>query len=176
MTDVDNTFGFPLLSEDFLVVVPKHLNRKGGNISTVKELANLVENLSYLRFGRETFDFVQSERIYRSFHFTQDRRIEPDTYLTMFGIIASGKGWAIVPPLGIWVGRQFFDKIDFFKLSIEATRSYFVLYNSPCFDSLAKKTHAICCDLFEKIVFPNFQAECPGLINFIRLQKNVLSR
>lgn len=170
MEDVPDITALPLLKENFLIILPKEKEKGLCKISAMNELSNCIGDLPYLRFKNETFDFIQAERIFRSLHFSQFRRIEVDTYATMFGVIGAGAGWAIVPPLGIYLGKNFFDKISFSKFSIEATRGYFVLFHSNTFKRIAKQILDLSICAFRKQILPRISFECPGLNKYIRLE------
>lgn len=58
---------------------------------------------------------MQSERIYRSLHFIDQRRIEVDTNFTMMELVARGKGWTILPPLSLWMVNRKLEDVDFYR-------------------------------------------------------------
>lgn len=170
MVDVENVQALPLLTEEFLFVVPKSLVPSPN--PCFKEVYENLINLPYLRFGKETFDFVQSERIYRGLHFKDCRRIEVDTNKAMMSLVGYGRGWCILPPLSIWMGKEFAENVTFFKFNVEATRRYFVLYQSHGYSHIAKKIKKVSLEIFEKEVLPQIQREWPELVKFIHLSKD----
>ena len=173
MEDVEGTRGIQFITERFLFVLPKTATRN-ITISGLKDLIRVVQDLPYLRFGKETFDFVQSERIYRSLHFMDKRRIEVDTNIAMFDLIARGKGWSILPPLSLWTAKTKIDQVEFLPLSIEATRRYFVLYNDASFEGLARIVYQRAIEIVENEIFPEMARYCPNLLQHISLNKNAL--
>lgn len=159
--DVPHFQALHFLTERFLFVLPRSLTKQ-RNISCNQDLVAAVESLPYLRFGKETFDFVQSERIYRSLHFIDQRRIEVDTNFTMMELVARGKGWTILPPLSLWMVNRKLEDVDFLPLSIEATRRYFVVYQEQAFTVLANKILKKTRKIFEKEIFPEMKKVRPG--------------
>ena len=166
--DVPRFQALHFLTERFLFVLPRAVTRS-RKISCTQELIAAVEKLPYLRFGQETFDFVQSERIYRSLHFIDQRRIEVDTNFAMIELVARGKGWTILPPLSMWMVSERIGDIDFLPLSIEATRRYFVVYQEPTFGSLAKKILKEVHKIFSDEIFPKMKKLRPELLEYIQL-------
>ena len=166
--DVPRFQALHFLTERFLFVLPREITR-GRKITCTQELISAVEKLPYLRFGQETFDFVQSERIYRSLHFIDQRRIEVDTNFAMIELVARGKGWTILPPLSMWMVSERIEEIDFLPLSIEATRRYFVIYQEPTFGSLAKKILKEVHKIFNNEIFPKMKKLRPELLEHIQL-------
>ncbi len=169
MVDVENVQALPLLTEEFLFVVPKSLIPSPN--PCFKEVYDKLSQLPYLRFGKETFDFVQSERIYRGLHFKDTRRIEVDTNKAMMSLIAYGRGWCILPPLSIWMGKEFAGNVNFFKFRAEATRCYFVLYQSQGFANIAEKIRTVSAELFVNEILPQINKELPDLLKFIHLNE-----
>ena len=167
--DVPHFQALHFLTERFLFVLPRSLTKQ-RNISCNQDLVAAVESLPYLRFGKETFDFVQSERIYRSLHFIDQRRIEVDTNFTMMELVARGKGWTILPPLSLWMVNRKLEAVDFLPLSIEATRRYFVVYQEQAFTVLANKILKKTRKIFEKEIFPEMKKVRPELLQFIELE------
>ena len=167
--DVPHFQALHFLTERFLFVLPRSLTKQ-RNISCNQDLVAAVESLPYLRFGKETFDFVQSERIYRSLHFIDQRRIEVDTNSTMMELVARGKGWTILPPLSLWMVNRKLEDVDFLPLSIEATRRYFVVYQEQAFTVLANKILKKTRKIFEKEIFPEMKKVRPELLQFIELE------
>ena len=113
---------------------------------------------------------MQSERIYRSLHFIDQRRIEVDTNFTMMELVARGKGWTILPPLSLWMVNRKLEDVDFLPLSIEATRRYFVVYQEQAFTVLANKILKKMRKIFEKEIFPEMKKVRPELLQFIELE------
>ena len=167
--DVPRFQALHFLTERFLFVLPRSLTRS-RKISCTQELIAAVEKLPYLRFGQETFDFVQSERIYRSLHFIDQRKIEVDTNFAMIELVARGKGWTILPPLSMWMVSQRLDEVDFLSLNIEATRRYFVVFQELTFGSLAKKIFKEIHKIFNNGIFPEMKKNRPELLEFIKLE------
>ncbi|WP_290432657.1 LysR family transcriptional regulator [uncultured Parasutterella sp.] len=173
MEDLDETHAIHFLTERFLFILPKPLAERRKILCT-QDLISAVGNLPYLRFGKETFDFVQSERIYRSLHFMDTRRIEVDTNFAMINLIALGKGWSILPPLSMWMAREYIDKVEFIRLTNEATRRYYVLYNDPVFEIISRKIYRFICQIFKKEILPEMEKVCPALLEHIQLHEGTI--
>lgn len=173
MIGVENVQALPLLTEEFLFVVPKDL--LACPTPCYKEIYEKLSHLPYLRFGKETFDFVQSERIYRGLHFKDVQRIEADTNKAMMSLISNRRGWCILPPLSIWMGKEFSNKVSFFKFNVEATRRYFVLYQSHGYASIAERIRKVSLELFKKEIFPQIAKEWPELLRHIHLNDDCVS-
>lgn len=171
MEDVHGTRSFHFITERFLFILPKEAT-KGREVRSNNELLEAVKGLNYLRFGKETFDFVQSERIYRSLHIMDTRRVEVDTNTGMFDLIARGKGWAILPPLSLWAAHSRLDDLDYFTLTQEATRRYFVICNDQAFEETAKLVYKYVCRIFEYQIFPQMRRCAPKLLSYLELKQD----
>ncbi len=165
---LENMQAIPIYEEDFLIVLPSKLTQ-GKIIRNLKEFCSVVEGLSYLRYSQETYDFVQAERIYRSFHFKDIRRIEVDNNISMLSLVSSGVGWTICPPLNILTVPNHSKDVDFIKFSLDAKRTYFVLYSDESFSQLANEVAGLCREIFQKEVLSQMREAHPGLTQFIHI-------
>lgn len=104
----------PVLRDPFVLAVPRgYLAKAPGSL---KEL----EGLSFLRYEKTQLLGRQISAHLARLRLSPKGWIEVDSNQAIFGLIASGVGWAITTPVGFLSTRRFHDKVDLFPLPFAA--------------------------------------------------------
>ena len=100
----------PLLRDPFIMAVPRgYLPRTPASMEALATLPFLRYEKSQL-LGRQIASHLARLRL------APEGRIELDSNQAIFGLIASGTGWAITTPVGFLRARRFHDQVDLFAL------------------------------------------------------------
>jgi DNA-binding transcriptional LysR family regulator len=100
LEEYDGLSRFPLMSEKFVLLLPEK-NRRNASCDT---LADLAEELPFIRYSSRSRTSAIIERYLRMAHVPDGRRIEVDNASMMFSLVASQVGWAITTPLHLLQG------------------------------------------------------------------------
>jgi DNA-binding transcriptional LysR family regulator len=95
MDDVDGIVRHPLLSEPYILLVPRVL--PAGAQET--DLRSLSRTLNLIRWSAASHIGADIERHLRRLRVDVPRHFEFDSSDTMTGIVAAGLGWAVMTPL-----------------------------------------------------------------------------
>lgn len=134
-------FRTPLWTESYLLVLPKDEKP----IQKLYELRKLASRLPYIRFNVDSTDRIESERIFRQLDIEQRESVGVESSFSMVGLVAQGLGWAIMPPWGIWQGRDWISHIAFQPIpQLTVKRTQWIVSASRGFEPLAQaiKTEA----------------------------------
>ena len=114
----------PILKDPFLLAVPRGLLTKPP--SSIDEL----DELSFLRYEKtQLLGRLISGHLSR-LRLSPKGWIEVDSNQAIFGLIASGVGWAITTPVGFLSTRRFHEKVDLFPLPFAAISRTISLYRN----------------------------------------------
>lgn len=114
----------PILRDPFLLAVPRgYLTKPPISIDELDELSFLrYENTQLL--GRLISGHLSRLRL------VPKGWIEVDSNQAIFGLIASGVGWAITTPVGFLSTRRFHEKVDLFPLPLATFSRTISLYRN----------------------------------------------
>ena len=114
---------WPLLRDPFVIVLPRgHLPRAPQDIAELGDLP-LVRYDQRQLVGRQISAHLRRRRL------DPPARIEIDSNEAMFGIVASGAGWAITTPLGTLQARRFLGRVDIHPLPFAGFSRTIALYH-----------------------------------------------
>ena len=123
--------------EHFLVATPKSYT---GTVDSLHDIMRLAKELPVIRFNDDSLDAVQIERVLRQCNTHRGRSIMSDTNQTVLSLVANNIGWTIIPPLGALMGKDFLPGVNLHRIeNIQATRTFYVMYEHPAFGDLATK-------------------------------------
>lgn len=106
----DGVSEVPLLRDPFVLVSPRgYLARAPAGIEN-------LANLPFLRYEKSQLLGRQIAAHLSRLRLAPEGRIELDSNQAIFGLIASGSGWAISTPVGFLRARRFQDQVDLFPL------------------------------------------------------------
>lgn len=121
--------------EHFLVATPKSYK---GTVDSLRDVMRLAKELPVIRFNDDSLDAVQIERVLRQCNTHRGRSIMSDTNQTVLSLVANHIGWTIIPPLGALMGKDFLPGVNLHRIeNIQATRTFYVMYEHPVFGDLA---------------------------------------
>jgi DNA-binding transcriptional LysR family regulator len=86
----------PILTEPFLIVAPESYQ---GDLRAIKPLS---ETLDLIRFGRDPFMHSRFDQTLRAWGISPTHHYHLDTHAAVLEMVASGAGWAILPPLAVY--------------------------------------------------------------------------
>lgn len=153
-----------LWSETYLLVLPKDEPK----VSNLDQLANMARRLSYIRYNVDSTDRVQSERIFRKLNIEQKESIGVESSFTMVGLVAQGFGWAIMPPLGIWQGRDWTRQIQVMPLpDVSIKRTQWIVTPSKGFEKIVGQIRQASLLSLQSHIKPWLERTYTGLSEFI---------
>lgn len=100
----------PVLRDPFVLAVPR------GYLSAPPASVEVLKDLQFLRYERSQLLGRQIAAHLARLRLVPEGRIEMDSNQAIFGLIASGAGWAISTPVGFLRARRFHDQVDIFPL------------------------------------------------------------
>lgn len=166
LSDLDGIERRRLLSEQFVVITPKH---HSDAVRTPDDLRELGEALPIVRFNRQSHVGAQIERFLRRIDVRISRRLEVDTADTLASMVAGDIGWAITTPMCLLQAGEYARKVKLHFLSTSNTgRSLYLLARrdeySHFFDEVYAIAHAIVStSLLQRLA--EIHAELPKLID-----------
>lgn len=164
--DEPSFFQTPLWSESYLLVLPKNETP----IKNLSDLRSLASHLPYIRFNVDSNDRIQCERIFRKLDIEQSESVGVDSSFSMAGIVAKGLGWAIMPPLGIWQGREWINNLQVQTLAnINIKRTQWIVSASRGFENLCLSIKNETQLEYQNHLKPWIENYRPGLTDFIEL-------
>jgi DNA-binding transcriptional LysR family regulator len=108
LEDMDGVVRHTVLTEPYLVVLPRAIDMKPADIS----LASLGRQLPLIRWNSQSRIATDIERQLRRMRLDIARRFDFDSSTTILSMVASGLGWSIMPPLSIFERKQLLEQID----------------------------------------------------------------
>lgn len=157
----------PTHTEDFIIVAPAEYN---GRITQMSHLVDLIKHLPVIRFNDLSLDSIQVERVLRQCNVRSPHRIEADTNQMVLSLVAQGCGWTVMPTLGLWVARDFLNRVSLHKLpSIQSQRSAYVLYSRSAFEPLAGEIAKMVKTTLKEVVIPMIGLRSAALAQSIKV-------
>ena len=98
MDDVDGIVRHAVLTEPYVVVVPRALSIEAPNL----DLGRLAKEVPLIRWSAQSHIGADIERQLRRMRVEIPRRFEFDAGSTILSMVASGIGWAVMTPLSIY--------------------------------------------------------------------------
>lgn len=114
---------WPILRDPFVIIIPR-----GYLPSAPQDIAELGE-LPLVRYDQRQLVGRQISAHLRRRRLEPPSRIEIDSNQAMFGIVASGAGWAITTPLGVLQARRFLGQVDIHPLPFAGFSRTISLYH-----------------------------------------------
>lgn len=125
-----------LFRERFYLVMPSGQKQN----LTMPLLKKVAQELPYIRYNNESIDRRQTEMIYRLLHIRQKKQIKVESSFAMTGLIALGKGWAVMPPLSLWQGRDFIDSLSVHPMpDVTINREFWIVSHSKAWSEACEK-------------------------------------
>ena len=87
LTKDDGVQNIQLLEDEFLLVIPKEIHDK-IRPKSISDLNEFLEKTPYVRAGKTTMDYFQTERLLRTLNFQKFDSIEIDSCLAMAIVVA----------------------------------------------------------------------------------------
>ncbi|HAW45516.1 MAG TPA: hypothetical protein DCW60_04105 [Sutterella sp.] len=153
--------------EDFIIVAPKEYNDRLHSISDVVAMAN---HLPVIQLNDQSLDAVQIERVLRQCNIEVSRSIEVDSDRVLVSTIASGLGWCVLPPLGLWAAKEFLPGTSLHKIpALHGARNTYVLYRDIVYASMALDFTHMMQQVIETKIRPEMEAKYPVLAQSLRV-------
>lgn len=155
-----------LWTESYLLVLPKDEKP----VHKLSELRKLASRLPYIRFNVDSTDRIQSERIFRQLNIEQTESVGVESSFSMVGLVAQGLGWAIMPPWGIWQGRDWIGNLQFQPIpQVSVKRTQWIVSASRGFETLAESIKNEAQKDYEKHLKPWLDHYRDGLSVYVEL-------
>ncbi len=144
----------PVLRDPFVLAVPR------GYLAKPPDSLDELEALSFLRYEKTQLLGRQIAAHLSRLRLSPKGWIEVDSNQAIFGLIASGAGWAITTPVGFLSTRRFHDKVDLFPVPFAAFARTISLFRNEDWmpeiaDNIAERLRGI---LQQNIVEPGRMA------------------
>lgn len=114
---------WPLLRDPFVIIVPR------GYLPSAPQDSVELGDLPLVRYDQRQLVGRQISAHLRRRRLEPPTRIEIDSNQAMFGIVASGAGWAITTPLGVLQARRFLGQVDIHPLPFAAFSRTIALFH-----------------------------------------------
>lgn len=122
----------PLLRDAFVLAVPR------GYLHGAPTSIDALSALPFLRYGKSQLLARQISAHLARLRLVPQGRIELDSNPAIFGLIASGAGWAISTPLSFLRARRFHDQVDLYPLPFAGfSRTISLFYPSDWMTEIA---------------------------------------
>lgn len=155
----------PLLSEQYLLVLPK----SEKTICTLNELRNLSQNLPYIRYNVDSNDRIQCERVFRKLNIEQNESIGVEGSFTMVGLVAQSLGWAIMPALGLWQGRNWTNQVKVLPIpGINIERTQWIVTPSKGLELLVHEIKGSAQQALDSHILAWLEQSYPGLSKYVK--------
>ena len=156
-----------LFTENYVVVTPKKYE---GLIHTVSDLSILPDSLPVVRFNDESLDSVQIERVLRQLDYHGTRMIAVDSNASALGLVSSGQGWTVMPPLGVWAAQLQTKDVAVHRIeSLQSVRTFWIMYEDKVYSRLADTIAKESLKLLKDVVLPDMAKYSTLLANSVHL-------
>jgi DNA-binding transcriptional LysR family regulator len=152
----DEVKAMPILTEQFLVIVPSEYKAK------LVSLQEVSENFDLLRFGRDPILHARFDRILARHGVVAQHRYHLDTTEAVLAMVAVGSGWTILPPLAVFKSLGRGDRIralPFPGKPFHRTINVVSLRNEGLF--IAKQILSASIDALDEYFLPELRALVP---------------
>jgi DNA-binding transcriptional LysR family regulator len=107
MDDVDGILQRPLLTEPYVLVVPRafDLSQRGP------QLDDLKREMPLIRWSAQSHIGTDIERQLRRMRVNIERQFEFDSAGSILGMVAAGLGWAVMTPLSIFEMKPLLSRV-----------------------------------------------------------------
>lgn len=103
----------PLLTEPFVIAVPKGLVDRNGDVLAQLRTMPLIQYSARLAMGRMIAAHLVRQNLKLS------HRFEIDSYHSVLALVAGQGGWSILTPLALMRARRWLDRVDVLPLPFE---------------------------------------------------------
>ncbi|WP_076409687.1 LysR family transcriptional regulator [Shewanella sp. UCD-KL12] len=93
---------YPIISEPFVLVVPKHFKMSVQDESTLLQLKQLEAQLDFVRYNQDSLIGTEIERYLRRLGIEANIRLQLDNTFAVLSMVAAGIGWTITTPLCLY--------------------------------------------------------------------------
>ena len=161
-----NVTELPIVRDPFIVAVPR-----GYLAKAPKSLDDLAE-LSYLRYESSQLIARQITTHLSRLKLAPESWIEVDSNQALFGLVASGTGWATTTPIGFMRARRYHEAVDLFSLPYsDFSRTISIFYRDAWMQRIAE----IIAEQLRRIVQNEIVDPCRSTIPWIRDRLTILS-
>ena len=168
LTKDDGVQNIQLLEDEFLLVIPKEIHDK-IRPKSISDLNEFLEKTPYVRAGKTTMDYFQTERLLRTLNFQKFDSIEIDSCLAMAIVVAEGNGWAILPTFSLLQASYFLPQLSFLSFKGKnAERRFYISYEDTVFEPTAENISSSLKTYLHEKVIPMVRELKPGLEKFIK--------
>ena len=157
-----------LLEDEFRLIIPKEIHDK-IRPKSISDLNEFLEKTPYVRAGKTTMDYFQTERLLRTLNFQKFDSIEIDSCLAMAIVVAEGNGWAILPTFSLLQASYFLPQLSFLSFKGKnAERRFYISYEDTVFEPTAENISSSLKTYLHEKVIPMVRELKPGLEKFIK--------
>ncbi|QFU22542.1 LysR family transcriptional regulator [Shewanella eurypsychrophilus] len=110
---------YPILSEPFVLVVPKHYKMSGEDEINLLHLKQLEAELDFVRYSQDSLIGTEIERYLRRLGIDTNTRLQLDNTFAVLSMVAAGIGWTITTPLCLYQSGIGLDQVNCLPLPIK---------------------------------------------------------
>lgn len=138
LTKEEGVRNIELLKDEFLVVYPRKVQDK-IRPESLSDLNPFLEGHPYVRVGRNTMDYFQTERLLRTLNLKNVNPIQIESCLAIAVVVAEGNGWAILPTFSLLQASHYLPKLSFMPLKGKnSERNFYISYQDIVFEPTAE--------------------------------------
>lgn len=148
-----------LLSEAFVAVLPKGMQRRHGDI------LQDVKDMPLIRYTRRSVIGQQVERYLQHVGLDSPRRFEFDATDPLLSLVASGLGYGVTTPLCLWQARQYLGDIDVVPLPASelGRRDFFLVSRESEWQQLSREVTNVVRQALQQHTIPDIRKALPSL-------------
>lgn len=159
MNTIESVQSVPLYEENYLIVAPRHVD---VSIRTHLDLKAALGDLPLIRFNDDALDHMEIERILRYCELDTEKRIQLNMEAATMQMIASGKGWSIMPCTGIWSQKGLLDQVRLHKLpDFKFSRKMYLNYQDLALKPIADVVERLVKDTLDNYLIEEMQQANP---------------
>jgi DNA-binding transcriptional LysR family regulator len=161
-----NVTELPIVRDPFIVAVPR------GHLSKAPSSIDDLADLSYLRYESSQLIARQITTHLSRLKLAPESWIEVDSNQALFGLVASGTGWATTTPIGFMRARRYHDAVDIYPLPYsDFSRTISIFYR----DSWMQRVAETISEQLRRIVQNEIIDPCQSTIPWINERLSILN-
>lgn len=162
----DHVTELPIVRDPFIMAIPR------GHLAKPPSSIDELSDLSYLRYESGQLISRQITTHFSRLKLAPTSWIEVDSNQALFGLIASGAGWATTTPIGYMRAKRYHDAVDIYAFPYpDFSRTISVFYR----DEWMQKIAEVIAEQLRRIVQQQIIEPCQTALPWISNQFNILS-
>jgi DNA-binding transcriptional LysR family regulator len=166
MDDVDGILQLPLLTEPYVLVVPRSFAPSPQNL----QLDDLKRSLPLIRWSAQSHIGSDIERQLRRMRVHIERQFEFDSAGSILGMVSSGLGWGVMTPLSIFEVKRLSGRVWMLPFPGPSfTRRLNLVTRLGEIDGLAEQVAETCRHILRELYLPEMLEVAAWLADKVRV-------